>query len=81
MSELIMELPKLTWTSVKSFDTVSHNVLLEKQAVHGLDMYTVHQVKNWLDDQAQRVVENGVKSSWWPTPSAVPQASVMTNTV
>lgn len=58
MSELIMELPKLTWTSVKSFDSVSHNVLLEKWAAHGLDMCTVHQAKNWLDDQARQ---------WWKT--------------
>lgn len=65
MSELIVELPNLTWTSRKPFDTVSHNVLLEKWAAHGLETQTVHQTKNWLDDHAQRVVGdgNGVTSS------------------
>lgn len=59
MLELIVELPKLTWTSRKPFDTVSHNVLLEKWAARGLDTWTVHQAQSWLDDQAQRVVGNG----------------------
>ncbi|KAK4825920.1 hypothetical protein QYF61_003415 [Mycteria americana] len=50
----------------KAFDTVTHSVLLEKLAAHGLDRRTLHWVKNWLDGQAQRIVVNGVKSSWWP---------------
>jgi len=47
----------------KAFDTVPHRILLEKLAAHGLDGCTLRWVKNWLDDQAQRVVVNGVKSS------------------
>ncbi|KAK4832250.1 hypothetical protein QYF61_021602 [Mycteria americana] len=50
----------------KAFDTVSHSILLEKLAAHGLDGRTLCWVKNWLDGRAQRVVVNGVKSSWWP---------------
>ena len=48
----------------KAFDMVSHSILLEKLAAHGLDRYTLSWVKNWLDGWAQRVVVNGVKSSW-----------------
>jgi len=33
----------------KAFDTVPHSILLEKLAARGLDGYTVHWIKNWLN--------------------------------
>jgi len=49
----------------KAFDTVSHSILLEKLAAHGLDGCTLWWVKKWLDGQAQSQL---VASHEWCSP-------------
>ncbi|KAJ7418259.1 hypothetical protein WISP_59838 [Willisornis vidua] len=47
----------------KAFNTVTHRILLEKLAAHGLDRDTLCWVRSWLDGRVQRVLVNGAASS------------------
>ena len=66
----------------KAFDTVSHNILIDKLTKYKLDKWTVRWTENWLNCQTQMVVIRSIKSSWRPASSVVsPGVDPRANTV
>uniref|UniRef100_A0A674JM42 Reverse transcriptase domain-containing protein n=1 Tax=Terrapene triunguis TaxID=2587831 RepID=A0A674JM42_9SAUR len=61
----------------KAFDTVSHDLLINKLGKCNLDGATIRWVQNWLENHSQRVVISGSVSCWKDIMSGVPQGSVL----
>lgn len=59
----------------KAFDTVHHNILIEKLIKYGLSDSVIKLLKNYLNDRFQRVVANGSLSKPLPVSTGVPQGS------
>ncbi|CAM4569741.1 unnamed protein product [Caretta caretta] len=61
----------------KAFDTVSHDLLINKLGKFNLDGATIRWVHNWLENRSQRVVISSSRSCWKGIMNGVPQGSVL----
>ena len=61
----------------KAFDSVPHQILLQKLTFLGLDSYVVSWVHDYLCGRTQSVVVDGAKSDVASVLSGVPQGSVL----
>ena len=61
----------------KAFDTVDHNILLEKLDYYGIRGSTKNWFESYLNNRKQFVTLNGSDSSFKPVSTDVPQGSVL----
>jgi len=61
----------------KAFDSISHEVLLDKLEYYGIRGIPLTLIKSYLKTRKQRVVFNGQTSKWASINSGVPQGSII----
>ena len=61
----------------KAFDTIDHNILLEKLQLFGVSTSSIHWFKAYLTDRQQICKVNGCLSNSRPLSCGVPQGSIL----
>ena len=61
----------------KAFDTINHNLLLEKLHSYGISGDELKWFSSYLSERKQRVVMNGVCAGWSDVRTGVPQGSIL----
>ena len=61
----------------KAFDTINHNLLLEKLHSYGISGDELRWFSSYLSERKQRVVMNGVCAGWSDVRTGVPQGSIL----
>ena len=61
----------------KAFDTINHDIFIDKLNYYGMRGTTLHLIKNYVTSRVQFVNLNNVKSEYLPINYGVPQGSIL----
>ena len=61
----------------KAFDTIDHNILLEKLKIYGLNNTALNLLKSYLENRYQRININNITSSYSKLRCGIPQGSIL----
>ena len=65
----------------KAFDTIDHNILLQKLTCYGFKKETIDLFRNYLSDRTQITVINNIRSDTRKVTCGVPQVYLRSTTV